>query len=106
MSKTILITGASTGIGAATARHFAPGNEVIVHYFSSSAAAEGVAADVVRAGGKAHLAQGNLATEAGCRELASFAAETCGRLERPGEQHRRPRAPLPGTAAGMAANAG
>ena len=81
MGKTVLITGASTGIGAATARHFAAGNEVIVHYHSSSAAAEGVAADVRRAGGTAHLVQANLATEAGCRDLASFAAETCGRLD-------------------------
>lgn len=81
MSKTILITGASTGIGAATARRFAPGNQLIVHYHASSAAAEKVAADVVRAGGTAHLAQANLATEAGCRDLASFAAETCGRLD-------------------------
>lgn len=81
MGKTILITGSSTGIGAATARHFAPGSQVIVHYHSSSAAAEAVAADVVRAGGTAHLAQANLATEAGCQDLASFAAETCGRLD-------------------------
>jgi 3-oxoacyl-[acyl-carrier protein] reductase len=81
MGKTILITGASTGIGAATARRFAPGNQVIVHYHASSSAAEAVAADVVRAGGTAHLARANLATEAGCQELASFAAETCGRLD-------------------------
>ncbi len=81
MGKTVLITGASTGIGAATARHFAAGNEVLVHYHSSSTAAERVAADVVRAGGTAHLVQANLATEAGCQALASFAEETCGKLD-------------------------
>lgn len=80
MGKTVLITGASTGIGAATARRFAAGNEVIVHYHASSEAAEAVAADVRRAGGTAHLAQANLTTEEGCRELAAF-AETCGKLD-------------------------
>jgi 3-oxoacyl-[acyl-carrier protein] reductase len=54
---------------------------VIVHYHSSSTAAEGVAAEVVQAGGTAHLVQANLATEAGCRDLASFAADTCGKLD-------------------------
>lgn len=81
MGKTVLITGASTGIGAATARHFAAGNEILVHYHSSSAGAEEVAAAVVQAGGIAHLVQANLTTEAGCRDLASFAAETCGKLD-------------------------
>ena len=32
MSKIILITGASTGLGAETARLLAPGNEIPVHY--------------------------------------------------------------------------
>lgn len=39
MSKVILITGASTGIGAATAIQLSPGNHVIVHYNSSKEAA-------------------------------------------------------------------
>jgi 3-oxoacyl-[acyl-carrier protein] reductase len=81
MSKTVLITGASTGIGAATACHFAAGNEILVHYHSSSAGAEEVAAAVAQAGGVAHLVQADLTTEAGCRDLASFAAETCGKLD-------------------------
>jgi 3-oxoacyl-[acyl-carrier protein] reductase len=81
MSKTILITGASTGIGAATARHLAASNEIIVHYCSSQEAAELVAKDVEAAGGKAYLAQADLTTEAGCRQLVHFAAERCGKLD-------------------------
>ncbi len=81
MSKTILITGASTGIGAATARHFAAGNEILVHYHASQAAAEDVAAAVAAAGGIAHLIRADLSQESGCRELADFAAARCGRLD-------------------------
>jgi 3-oxoacyl-[acyl-carrier protein] reductase len=81
MSKTILITGASTGIGAATARHLAADNAVIVHYCSSRDAAEQVAKDVEAAGGKSHLVQADLATEAGCRGLAQFVAERCAKLD-------------------------
>ena len=65
MTKTILITGASSGIGAATARHLAAGNEIVVHYHRSPAAAEAVATAVREAGGTAHLVQADLATEAG-----------------------------------------
>ena len=53
-AKVILITGASTGIGAAVARAFGRvGAAVAVHYHASEAAARGVAADIVAAGGKA-----------------------------------------------------
>ena len=52
MSKHILITGASTGIGAETARYLAEGNEIFVHYFSSRAPAEKVADEVEAKGGK------------------------------------------------------
>lgn len=54
--KTVLVTGASTGIGAAVARAFgALGAKVGVHYNSSEKAAEAVAADITAAGGEAMM---------------------------------------------------
>ena len=48
MSKTILITGASTGIGAATALEFAEGNTLFLHYNESKSAADKVADERVK----------------------------------------------------------
>jgi 3-oxoacyl-[acyl-carrier protein] reductase len=81
MSKTILITGASTGIGAETARILAEGNEIFVHYFSSKEPAEKVAADVVERGGKAHLIQADLSKEDGCRELVKAVSSLTDKLD-------------------------
>ncbi len=81
MTRRILITGASTGIGAAAAVHLAPGNEVIVHYRSSQEAAEQTASAVEQAGGKPHLVQADLAGEEGCRKVAETAAGTWGALD-------------------------
>ena len=53
--KVVLITGASTGIGAAVARAFrAEGSTVVVHYHASEAAAHAVVADIEAGGGHAH----------------------------------------------------
>jgi len=54
MSRVALITGASRGIGAATARLLsARGYRVVVNYRSSAAEAEQVVADIAAAGGEA-----------------------------------------------------
>ncbi len=71
MNKTILITGASTGIGAAAARDLAPGNTVLIHYNRSEQAAGSVKADVESAGGRGLLVQADLGSEEQCARLVT-----------------------------------
>ncbi len=66
----IVITGASTGIGAATAKELSAGNTVFIHFNRSEKEAESVAKAVEAEGGTPVLIQANLATEAGCEKLA------------------------------------
>ena len=73
MNKTLLITGASRGIGAATARLAAQrGWDVAINYTRDATAAEAVAADVRAAGRRALVLQGDVGVEADV--LALFAA--------------------------------
>jgi len=65
----ILITGASTGIGAATALELAENNEIFVHYNASRDEAELVAAGIRAKGGTPHLVQANLMDAVGCESL-------------------------------------
>jgi 3-oxoacyl-[acyl-carrier protein] reductase len=81
MSKVILITGASTGIGAETARHLAAGNQIFIHYCASEAAAKKVAADVEAQGGKPHPVQADLSKEEGCRALFEAVAAKADKLD-------------------------
>jgi len=72
MGKAILITGASRGIGAATARLAAArGYAVCVNYRENEAAANEVVADIVTAGGRAIAVQADVSREADI--LAMFA---------------------------------
>ena len=60
-NQVVVVTGASTGIGAAVARAFgASGAKVVVHYNSSSAEAQQVAGDIDQSGGKALLVQADV----------------------------------------------
>ena len=81
MSKIMLITGASTGIGAETARHLANGNKIFIHYNASKQAAEEVAAEVEKLNGQAHLVPADLSSETGCQELINAVAADTDRLD-------------------------
>jgi len=65
MTGTLVITGGSRGIGAATARLAAArGYAVCINYRSDAKAARGVVDAIESAGGRAHAVRGNVADEA------------------------------------------
>ncbi len=80
--QAVLVTGASTGIGAAAAKAFAAhGARVAVHYNSSRAEADQVVADIRAAGGEAIVLQGDVTSSAACHDIVNRAAEAFGRLD-------------------------
>ena len=79
MSKIVLITGGSRGIGAACARLLAAeGYEVAVNYASNSEAAADVVASILNAGGQAMMTDASI-----CRfgVIGSFSGQS---------RHQRP----------------
>jgi 3-oxoacyl-[acyl-carrier protein] reductase len=79
-TKVVLVTGASTGIGAACAKAFgALGCKVAVHYNSSRAAAAAVAEAIGQAGGEALVVQGDLRRSTECERIV---VETVRRFQR------------------------
>ena len=80
--KAVLITGASTGIGAAAARAFASlGSRVIVHYNASRQAAEAVAADIRAMGAEAHRVGGDVTRSANVKRIVAESLAACGRID-------------------------
>lgn len=69
MKRTVLITGASTGIGAAAARELAANTFVFVHYNASEDAARAVLADVEKLGGTGALLKADVGSEAECARM-------------------------------------
>jgi 3-oxoacyl-[acyl-carrier protein] reductase len=80
MTRRILITGASSGIGAAAAKRFAaPDVTIGVHYFKGKQAAQSVADEVQAKGARAIVLQGDLSQPEPCeRVVAEFAGQAGG----------------------------
>lgn len=70
-SKWALVTGAGVRLGKATALKLAgSGHQVVVHYNNSAGPAENTVRLIEESGGRAHLVQADLSSEAGIDKLA------------------------------------
>ena len=77
--KTALVTGASRGMGRASALALAAaGAQVLVHYGRGAKEADGVVAEIRKAGGRADAVAADLATPDGPHKLAKLARDIVG----------------------------
>ena len=80
--KVVLVTGASTGIGAAAARAFgAQGMKVAVHYNQSEGPAREVAAAVEAAGGAALLVKADVRDSLAIRTAVAQVLQSFGQID-------------------------
>ena len=80
--KAVLITGASTGIGAELARAFAAQGALVgLHYNASQDAANALAEEITAAKGRVHLIHADMATGAGSRSAVDQAVAAFGKLD-------------------------
>jgi 3-oxoacyl-[acyl-carrier protein] reductase len=82
MPHKILITGASTGIGAATARRLAAPDTVIgIHYNSQRDAAQKVAEEIAERGARAFVLQAELSRPVACEKLVADFVQQAGGID-------------------------
>jgi 3-oxoacyl-[acyl-carrier protein] reductase len=80
--KVCVVTGSSSGIGAATARLYARnGWDVVVNYSRDPAPAEGVAAQCEALGAQVLVVKADVAQDADCRRLAAEVEARFGRAD-------------------------
>ena len=80
--KVVLITGASTGIGAAAALAFArEGSKVAIHYNASADAARSVEADVKKLGAATLLVAGDVMNEEDIKRIVAETLAAFGRID-------------------------
>lgn len=80
--KIAVVTGASKGIGASIAEHFADaGASVVVNYSSSKAGADAVVARITAKGGKAIAVQGDVSKSADIEKLFKETKNVYGKLD-------------------------
>lgn len=80
--KAAIVTGSSSGIGAATARQLADrGCNVVINFSRSEAPAEAVAEECRAKGVEAIICKANVADDDDCRRLVKAAEDQWGRLD-------------------------
>ena len=80
--KTAVVTGSSSGIGAATARHFARnGYDVVINFSRDPTPAERVAAECRALGAEVLVVQADVSVDADCRALAAAVEARFGRTD-------------------------
>jgi 3-oxoacyl-[acyl-carrier protein] reductase len=80
--KAVLVTGGSTGIGAAAARAFArQGARTMIHYNASKAAAAALVAEIAQAGGEAQMIGGDVTDLRQVSRIVGECADRLGRID-------------------------
>jgi len=81
-NKVAIVTGSSSGVGAAVAIQLAgQGADVVVNYASSADGAAETARQIEALGGRALVVQGDVGVQADCDRLVASAVEHFGRLD-------------------------
>ena len=79
--KRALVTGSSSGIGTGIAETLAAEGAVVVVHGRDAGRCEAAAAAIRKAGGTAHVALGDLATEAGCNAVGDTIMNSVGGID-------------------------